>query len=120
MAGAGSGTERPGLAEAARFALASCELDGGNLVVHGTWSGVRGLRFVRPTLLVGDKSVLATLEHKPWDPTTPDWTAAFPWSGVAPATDALRLSVAPQITVDLGAEGALVEKSSEARFNRDK
>src|SRR5436853_3620312 len=118
MAGGASGTDRPGLAEQARFAVASCELAGGELIVTGSWSGVRGLRFVRPTLLSGEKSVLATLEHKPWDPGAAPWIAAFPWAGDAPETGALQLSVAPQITVDLGSDGTIVEAPS-ARFTRD-
>ena len=118
-AGVGKGQDRAGLSQAARFAVASCELRDGELIVTGVWSGVRGLRFVRPTLLVDDRSVLATLEHKPWDPATDPWIAAFPWAGDEPDPQALRLSVAPQITVDLGAGGAVIE-TEPARFTRDR
>ncbi len=59
------------------------------LELHGRWSGVRGIRLVRPTVLLeladgGQKRLLASLEHKPWtaDEGAP-WVAAFDWSGPA-------------------------------------
>jgi hypothetical protein len=71
------------------------------------------MRFVRPALLIeleeGERTVLATLEHKPWTPSEgAEWVAAFPWNGgpVDPA-DA-RLAVGPSIEVPVapGAEGS--------------
>src|SRR4051794_3596320 len=101
MGGATAGAREAGLGTEARFELESCEVQEGRVVVTGRWHDVRGLRFVRPTLLTGDREVLADLEHKPWDPTADPWMAAFPWDGRAPAKSSLRLSVAPRITVPL-------------------
>lgn len=86
------------------FELERLDLQDDRLVVTGHWSGVRGLRFVRPTLLFGDRRVHATLEHKPWAPTVGQpWTAAFPWKhGAVLDTSRLELSVAPSVTVPLG------------------
>jgi hypothetical protein len=55
--------------------------------IAGTWSGLRGHRFIRPTLALkgGEdepKRLLALLEHKPWPADDgADWIAAFPWEG---------------------------------------
>ncbi len=84
------------------FELERLELDGDRLVVSGHWSGVRGLRFVRPMLLDRRRRILATLEHKPWEPSLDRaWVAAFPWEGDVVDVDALTLAVAPQVTVAL-------------------
>ncbi|MEA2157469.1 MAG: hypothetical protein QOE11_3609 [Solirubrobacteraceae bacterium] len=85
------------------FEVERLEHEDGELVVSGHWSGLRGVRFVRPTLVAGDREVLATLEHKPWAPR-PDraWTAAFPWTGEVPDPGRLLLAVAPSVTVPLG------------------
>jgi hypothetical protein len=85
------------------FEVERLERDGDELIVSGHWSGLRGVRFVRPTLVVGDRHVLATLEHKPWTPRADRaWTAAFPWTGRAPDASKLKLAVAPSVTVPLG------------------
>lgn len=87
-----------------RFELERLALEGDELVISGFWTGVRGMRFVRPTLLSDDRRILATLEHKPWAPSedTP-WTAAFPWTGgIAVDADSLALAVAPRVIVPLG------------------
>jgi hypothetical protein len=85
------------------FEVERLERDGDELIVSGHWSGLRGVRFVRPTLVVGDRQVLATLEHKPWTPRADRaWTAAFPWTGRAPDASKLKLAVAPSVTVPLG------------------
>jgi hypothetical protein len=90
---------RPGVT----FELERLERHGDELVVSGHWSGLRGVRFVRPTLIVGDRQVLATLDHKPWTPRADRaWTAAFPWTGRAPDASQLKLAVAPSVTVPLG------------------
>src|SRR3954467_7899739 len=87
------------------------ERDDGLIEVRGTWTGVRGMRFVRPALVVRDpdsgaeKTLLASLEHKPWDPTGQPWVAAFPWRGPAELDPALvDLAVAPSVVVPLAGE----------------
>jgi hypothetical protein len=91
----------------AAFEVEQVEVDDGRLFVSGWWSGIRGMRFVRPTLLVGDRQVLATLEHKPWAPGGEEpWCAAFPWEGDKVDLDDVTLVVAPSITVPLGSRGA--------------
>jgi hypothetical protein len=85
------------------FEVEGLEHEDGELVVSGHWSGLRGVRFVRPTLVVGDRQVLATLEHKPWTPRDDRaWIAAFPWTGRMPDAADLELAVAPSISVALG------------------
>lgn len=83
------------------FELADLTLTDGRLLVTGQWFGTRGLRFVRPALMVGERQLLATMEHKPWAPDTDPWSAAFPWDGgpVDPAD--VLLAVAPSVTVPL-------------------
>lgn len=112
MAGASrQGTVRGGAA----FEIASIEAADGRLVISGCWSGVRGMRFVRPTLVFTDRQILASLEHKPWPPDADPWIAAFPWDGAEIDPDAMSLSVAPSITVPLGAEPRFSrEERSEA------
>jgi len=84
------------------FELERLDLEGDELVVSGHWSGVRGLRFVRPTLVAENRRILATLEHKPWAPSLDRaWTAAFPWDGDDVDVDGLALAVSPQVTVPL-------------------
>ena len=85
------------------FEVERLERAGDELVVSGHWSGLRGVRFMRPTLVVGGREVLATLEHKPWAPRTDRaWTAAFPWTGGTPDARELELAVAPSVSVQLG------------------
>jgi hypothetical protein len=76
------------------------------LEVTGRWSGVRGLRFMRPSLTVrtedGERNLLALLEHKPWAAEEGSaWMAAFPWKGAAPEPGQMELAVAPSVVVDL-------------------
>jgi len=99
---AGEITQRSG----ASFELDALEARYGQLVVRGRWHGVRGLRFVRPTLLVGDRTVLASLDHKPWPSDATPWTAAFPWTDDVPDAADVRLSVAPSVTVPLDGSAA--------------
>jgi hypothetical protein len=85
------------------FELERLDHDGDELIVSGHWSGLRGVRFMRPTLVAADREILATLEHKPWAPRTDRaWTAAFPWKGGKPDASELELAVAPSVTVQLG------------------
>ncbi|MEA2220500.1 MAG: hypothetical protein QOJ35_3126, partial [Solirubrobacteraceae bacterium] len=100
------GALHPGVARAgASFELESLELDDGRLVVRGWWVGVRGMRFVRPALIVDDRQVLATLEHKPWA-AEPDgaWVAAFPWKQPRVDVGGVTLAVAPSVEVPLDRE----------------
>lgn len=85
------------------FELERLDLEGDRLVVAGHWSGVRGLRFVRPALVSDDRRILATLEHKPWAPSLDrTWVAAFPWDRDDVDVDGLALAVGSQVTVSLG------------------
>ncbi|HEV7751309.1 MAG TPA: hypothetical protein VGO71_07195 [Baekduia sp.] len=91
------------------FALTRFEaVAGGRLEVEGTWSGVRGMRFVRPALVVhaaaGERTLLAVLEHKPWPAEDGrPWRAAFPWDGGALDPADAELAVAPSVVVPLAA-----------------
>src|SRR3954447_11782146 len=63
------------------FALLRLEAgDDGLLEVEGEWSNVRGMRFVRPALVLRDgeqeRTLLAVLDHKPWNPDGRPWRAA--------------------------------------------
>lgn len=127
-----AGASRQETARGAAFDVEGIEAADGRLVVTGRWSGVRGMRFMRPTLVAGDRQLLAVLEHKPWAPDTDPWIAAFPWDGGEVDRDALSLSVAPSITVPLGDaperaaapaapdhELAVARLENEVRFLRD-
>jgi DNA repair exonuclease SbcCD ATPase subunit len=94
------------------FALTRLEaVDGGRLELEGTWTGVRGMRFVRPALVVHEddreRTLLAVLEHKPWPAEDGHpWRAAFPWDGGDLDPARVELAVAPSIVVPLGAHDA--------------
>ena len=98
------------------------------LEVTGRWSGVRGLRFMRPSLTVrtedGERSLLALLEHKPWAAEEgSDWIAAFPWQGAAPDPGQMELAVAPSVVVDLAPEQPAVpgkKPSVTQRYERER
>lgn len=96
------GVAQPGVArEGASFELDRLEVVDGRLVVRGWWFGVRGVRFVRPGLIVGGRRILATLEHKPWVAAEDGgWIAAFPWKAGLDV-DGVTLSVAPSVEVPL-------------------
>lgn len=98
------------------FALTRCEaVDGARLELEGTWTGVRGVRFVRPALVVhreggGERTLLAVLEHKPWPAQEGEpWVAAFPWDGGDLDMARTELAVAPSIVVPL--DGARTEEA---------
>ena len=79
------------------------------LEIAGRWYGVRGLRFVRPSLTVqtkdGERNLLALLEHKPWAVEEGEsWIAAFPWEGESPDPGMTELAVAPSVVVALARE----------------
>ena len=92
--------------------LATFELDrfvvaDGRLEVAGRWRGVRGRRFVRPTLSAlapgAPPRALADLEHKPWAPEgDAQWVAAFPWARPLEEIEAFELAVANDLAVRLG------------------
>jgi len=89
--------------------------EGDRLELSGRWFGVRGRRFMRPSLvLIADGSsfrALADLEHKPWAAEDGEpWEAAFPWSADAELLEA-ELSVAPDITVRLPAPSPKLDSS---------
>ena len=99
------GAVHPG-ATRASFELERLEIDDGRLLVSGWWFGVRGMRFVRPALMVQGRKVLATLEHKPWAAGSDGvWTAAFPWNdGASLDMGGVTLVVAPSVEVPLDRE----------------
>ncbi len=101
----------PGVAfEVERFEWTSRD----RLELVGRWSGLRGHRFLRPTLDVqveGERHrMLALLEHKPWAPEDgQDWVAAFTWRGEPANFDEAELTVSPDLAVQLPAPGGVVE-----------
>jgi hypothetical protein len=80
---------------------------GERIEVEGRWLGVRGRRFVRPTLTLriggGERRALALLDHKPWDPGDERWLAAFTLDESAAAFEEAELAVAPGLEVVLPA-----------------
>jgi hypothetical protein len=93
-----------------QFELEQFERSGDRLRVAGRWSDVRGMRFMRPTLTVGDRRVLAVLDHKPWMPEEGErWIAEFPWDGADIDPELAELAVAPSVAVSLGSPGVVVD-----------
>lgn len=92
------------------FELERFEREGDRLALSGRWFGVRGRRFVRPTLTPlggNDRSrVLADLEHKPWPAEDGgSWEAAFPLPRGG-GTVKFELSVSPDIMIQLPSPGS--------------
>jgi hypothetical protein len=83
----------------------------GRLELSGRWFGVRGRRFVRPTLTFEADGqpyrLLADLEHKPWSAEEGmPWTAVFAWGADTGALGDIELTVAPDIVIPLsGGDG---------------
>jgi hypothetical protein len=104
----------PGVAfEVERFEWTSPE----RLELVGRWSGLRGHRFLRPTLdfeVDGERRrMLADLDHKPWAPEEgQDWIAAFTWKGDPAHLDEAELTVSPELAVQLPAPGGSVAKGT--------
>jgi hypothetical protein len=78
------------------------------LEVRGRWFGVRGRRFVRPTLLLeadGERRrALADLEHKPWFAQDGEpWEASFRCGVDGAEVRDAELAVAPDIAIPLPA-----------------
>jgi hypothetical protein len=101
-----SSSEAPALPsvtfEVERFEWAS----DGRLEVVGRWFGLRGHRFLRPTLdveVAGERRrMLADLEHKPWAAEDGEqWAAAFAWRGERVSLDEAELTVSPDLAVQL-------------------
>jgi hypothetical protein len=98
----------------------------GRIEIDGWWSGVRGRRFVRPTLTLradGKRCrLLADLEDKPWAANDDEpWHAAFAWDLDGEAITDVELSVAPDIAVALpppGAEPKSARRSASGRVAR--
>jgi hypothetical protein len=90
------------------------------LELVGRWFGLRGHRFLRPTLDVevdGERRrMLAVLEHKPWAAEEgEEWIAAFTWRGDPAHFDDAELTVSPDLAVQLPVpEGSTVDESEAA------
>jgi len=81
------------------------------LEVNGRWFGVRGRRFIRPSLtLLADEEqrrLLADLDHKPWAAEDGQpWLATFPFDEHEGDWLEAELNVAPDITVTVPLPGA--------------
>jgi hypothetical protein len=102
--------------EVDRFAWAD-----GRLELKGRWYGIRGRRFLRPTLDVevdgNPRRMLAVLEHKPWAADDgEEWMAAFEWPGEPVALAVAELAVGPELAVVLPPPtGAPAKKARRAR-----
>jgi hypothetical protein len=94
------------------FELERVLAEDGRVRVSGWWHGVRGRRFIRPSLTaVGARSrtrALAELEHKPWAATEDGrpWVAEFVWEQPLQDVEALELAVAPDLAVRIPLRGA--------------
>ena len=76
------------------------------LELAGRWSGLRGHRFLRPTLDVQvdgrHRRLLALLEHKPWAADDgEEWLAAFGWQGEPLHIEGAELAVGPDLAIEL-------------------
>jgi len=76
------------------------------LALVGRWFGLRGHRFLRPTLDVdvsGERRrMLADLEHKPWAADEgEEWIAEFRWRGEPAHFQDAELTVSPDLAVQL-------------------
>lgn len=85
----------------------------------GRWFGVRGRRFVRPTLTLVHKGAavraLADLEHKPWAAEDGEiWTAAFSVDKGLDGAREIELSVAPDIVVGLRPKGKKLARPGDS------
>ena len=81
---------------------------GDRLEVAGRWFGIRGRRFLRPTLDIEvdgqPRRMLAVLEHKPWAAEEgSEWMAAFTWRHEPIDPAEAELAVAQDLTVQLPA-----------------
>ena len=103
------------------FELDRFELSGEDqFELQGRWFGVRGRRFMRPTLtvMVDDHSVrlLADLDDKPWPAEDGQpWKAAFPSRVEIGEVRHAELTVAPDITIELRAPEAGTARRAERK-----
>src|SRR5919107_2570060 len=84
------------------------------LEVTGRWFGVRGRRFVRPTLTLRAagrrRRPIAVLDHKPWAASDEvAWTAAFALRGAREDVTTARLEVSPDVVLELPPPGGTAE-----------
>ncbi len=101
----------PGHSDRITFDVEQLAVDApGQVVVSGRWFGVRGRRFMRPTLVLrlrsdgSEQRSLAELEHKPWAAEDGEpWTAAFPLDIELGDAASIELAVAPDIAIELSA-----------------
>ena len=89
------------------------------LEVRGRWHGLRGHRFLRPTLdvqAVGQRRrMLAVLEHKPWAAEEgEEWVAAFLWTGPPARLEDAELTVSPDLAVQLPLPDGPEDETDEA------
>jgi hypothetical protein len=121
-------TEAPeaGYAEAEQisFELEELTLTDHRFELSGRWFGVRGRRFVRPTLTLigagGRSRSLADLEHKPWAAEDGElWVAMFPVPALGEDTLELELAVAPDIAVMLPPPAELADVPLERTPSSD-
>lgn len=93
--------------------------------LRGRWFGLRGLRFVRPTLTLAvdgqSQRALADLAHKPWAAQDGEpWEAVFPIEPGGAELGSIVLTVAPDVTVSLPAPGSdAADTRIAARPRRD-
>jgi hypothetical protein len=104
MSGVSDAVARAGgvVFELDRFAIADDNL----CVVEGCWFGVRGRRFIRPSLTVtvdgSETRLLADLADKPWAAEDGEpWKATFPVAVEIRDIEKAELAVAPDITIAL-------------------
>jgi hypothetical protein len=93
------------------FELERFEFKGDDRIeISGRWFGVRGRRFIRPTLTMATDGrgarALADLEHKPWAAEDGQlWHAAFACELEGETALEVELNVAPDITITLPPPG---------------
>lgn len=90
--------------EIERFEFATPE----RIEIVGYWTGLRGRRFMRPTLVLKGESeprrLLALLEHKPWTAAEgEEWIAAFAWDSDVVSFDSAELNVGAGMDLELPA-----------------
>jgi hypothetical protein len=103
--------------EIERFEFATPE----RIEIVGYWTGLRGRRFMRPTLVLNGegepKRLLALLEHKPWSAVEgEEWIAAFAWEGDVVSFESAELNVGAGLDLDLPAPR--LRPGKPARFRK--
>jgi hypothetical protein len=90
----------------------------GRLEIGGRWFGIRGRRFVRPTVTFtladgSERRSLAELEEKPWAAQDGEsWKATFPTDVDLDQVTVTELAVATDIVLVLGAAGSRAESAA--------